>query len=63
MSASQVIISGIQQIGIGNTDVYRTWNWYRKNLGLDVPIFDEAAEAALMLPYTCLLYTSPSPRD
>ena len=52
MSASQVIISGIQQIGIGNTDVYRTWNWYRKNLGLDVPIFDEAAEAALMLPYT-----------
>ncbi len=46
------IISGIQQIGIGNTSVYDTWEWYRKNLGMDLPVFDEAAEAALMLPYT-----------
>jgi len=46
------IISGIQQIGIGNASVYDTWEWYRKNLGFDVPVFDEAAEAALMLPYT-----------
>ena len=52
MSTGHVVISGIQQIGIGNTDVYRTWAWYRKNLGLNIPIFDEAAEAALMLPYT-----------
>ena len=52
MSVDKVIISGIQQIGIGNNDVYRTWDWYRKNLSMDVPIFDEAAEAALMLPYT-----------
>jgi len=52
MSTSLPIISGIQQIGIGNTSVYDTWDWYRKNLGMDVPIFDEAAEAALMLPYT-----------
>lgn len=43
---------GIQQIGIGNTSVYDTWEWYRTNLGLNVPVFDEAAEAALMLPYT-----------
>lgn len=46
------IISGIQQIGIGNNDVYATWKWYRQNLGMNVPVFDEAAEAALMLPYT-----------
>ena len=46
------IISGIQQIGIGNNSVYDTWTWYRKNLGMDVPVFDEAAEAELMLPYT-----------
>jgi len=46
------IISGIQQVGIGNTAVYDTWHWYRKNLGMDLPVFDEAAEAELMLPYT-----------
>ncbi len=46
------IISGIQQIGIGNNSVYDTWSWYRKHLGMDVPVFDEAAEAELMLPYT-----------
>jgi catechol 2,3-dioxygenase-like lactoylglutathione lyase family enzyme len=49
---SQFLISGIQQIGLGNKSVYDTWDWYRKNLGMDLPIFDEAAEAALMLPYT-----------
>lgn len=32
--------------------MYGTWEWYRKNLGMDLPVFDEAAEAALMLPYT-----------
>jgi len=46
------IISGIQQIGLGNNSVYDTWEWYRKHLGFDLPIFDEAAEANLMLPYT-----------
>ena len=50
--SEQPIISGIQQIGIGNASVYDTWEWYRKNLGFDVPVFDEAAEASLMLPYT-----------
>lgn len=49
---TEPLISGIQQIGIGNADVYGTWNWYNKNLGMDIPVFDEAAEAALMLPYT-----------
>jgi len=46
------IISGIQQIGIGVTDVYNAWEWYRINFGFDINMFDEAAEANLMLPYT-----------
>lgn len=46
------IISGIQQIGIGNPDVYAAFKWYRQTFGADVPVFDEAATAALMLPYT-----------
>ncbi len=46
------LISGIQQIGIGVSDVYEAWAWYRKNFGFDVAMFDEAAEANLMLPYT-----------
>lgn len=46
------IISGIQQIGIGVSDVHEAWKWYRQNLGFDVPVFEEAAEAGLMLPYT-----------
>jgi catechol 2,3-dioxygenase-like lactoylglutathione lyase family enzyme len=46
------IISGIQQIGVGNNDVYGTFRWYHQHLGMDIRIFDEAAEAALMLPYT-----------
>lgn len=46
------IISGIQQLGIGVPDVHEAWAWYRKYFGMDVKIFEEAAEAALMLPYT-----------
>lgn len=46
------IISGIQQIGIGNPFVQEAWRWYREKFGMDVKIFEEAAEANLMLPYT-----------
>ncbi len=46
------IIGGIQQIGIGNPDTYALWTWYRKAFFVDIPIFDEAATAELMLPYT-----------
>ncbi|MBP7821597.1 MAG: VOC family protein [Saprospiraceae bacterium] len=46
------IISGVQQIGVGIPNVYEAWAWYRKNFGIDIPIFDEAAVAGLMLPYT-----------
>ncbi len=46
------IISGIQQLGIGVSDTYVARDWYKKHLGYDVVIFDEAAEANLMLQYT-----------
>ena len=39
-------------MGIGVTDVHQAWNWYAKNFGMDIPVFEEAATAALMLPYT-----------
>lgn len=46
------MINGIQQMGIGTTDVRKSFNWYRRNFGFDVPVFDEAAEAPLMTQYT-----------
>lgn len=48
----KAIISGIQQVGVGIPDVHEAWSWYRKAFGMDLPVFDEAAEAKLMLPYT-----------
>lgn len=49
---SEKLITGIQQIGIGIPDVHAAWKWYRYAFGMDVPIFEEAADAELMLPYT-----------
>lgn len=49
---SKPIISGIQQVGIGIPDVHAAFKWYRQNFGMDIPVFEEAAEAKLMLPYT-----------
>lgn len=46
------IIAGIQQLGIGVSDLYEARDWYKNNLGYDVVIFDEAAEAKLMIRYT-----------
>ena len=45
-------ISGIQQVGVGVQDVREAWAWYRKNLGFNVPIFDDKSEAKLMTRYT-----------
>ncbi len=45
-------IIGIQQIGIGVEDVHEAWKWYRKHFGMDIKVFEEAAVAELMLPYT-----------
>lgn len=47
-----MVISGIQQIGIGVKDLYEAWDWYRKYLGFDIKVFEEEAIAELMLPYT-----------
>lgn len=47
-----MFISGIQQVGIGVANVHEAFKWYRQHFGMDVPMFEEAAEAALMLPYT-----------
>jgi catechol 2,3-dioxygenase-like lactoylglutathione lyase family enzyme len=46
------IISGIQQIGIGVFNVNDAWKWYLEHFGMDIKIFEEAAVAGLMLPYT-----------
>ncbi len=45
-------IAGIQQIGIGVPNVHEAFKWYRQHFGMDIPVFEEAAEANLMLPYT-----------
>jgi catechol 2,3-dioxygenase-like lactoylglutathione lyase family enzyme len=47
-----MFISGIQQVGIGVSHVHDAFKWYRQHFGMGVPIFEEAAEAGLMLPYT-----------
>lgn len=46
------IISGIQQIGIGTPDEEKAFEWYRKKLGMDICVFQDAAEAKLMTDYT-----------
>ncbi len=45
-------ISGIQQVGVGVTDVKAAFEWYRKNFGFDIPVVDAPGTAELMLPYT-----------
>jgi catechol 2,3-dioxygenase-like lactoylglutathione lyase family enzyme len=46
------IICGIQQMGIGVPNVKEIWAWYRKNFGIDIKVFEDAAEAPLMIDYT-----------
>lgn len=45
-------INGIQQVGIGVKDANEAWAWYRKAFKMDVPIFQDSAEAKLMTRYT-----------
>lgn len=45
-------ICGIQQIGLGCSDIQQSWKWYRKYFKMDVPVFEDVAEAALMTQYT-----------
>jgi catechol 2,3-dioxygenase-like lactoylglutathione lyase family enzyme len=46
------VISGIQQIGIGVINVEEAWKWYISQFGMDCRVFEDEAEAKLMLPYT-----------
>ena len=46
------VISGIQQMGVGVKNLHEAWEWYRKFFGMDIRIFEDEAEARLMLPYT-----------
>jgi catechol 2,3-dioxygenase-like lactoylglutathione lyase family enzyme len=46
------LICGIQQVGVGVVDLAAELRWCRSALGIDVRIFDDEGEAALMLPYT-----------
>jgi catechol 2,3-dioxygenase-like lactoylglutathione lyase family enzyme len=46
------LISGIQQIGVGVTNVSDAFKWYNESFGMDCRIFEEEAVANLMLPYT-----------
>ena len=49
---NDVVISGIQQVGIGVANMNEAWKWYRQNFGMDIRIFEEKAEAGLMKKYT-----------
>jgi len=46
------VVSGIQQIGIGVVNLQEAWKWYIDKFGMDCRIFEDEAEAKLMLPYT-----------
>jgi catechol 2,3-dioxygenase-like lactoylglutathione lyase family enzyme len=52
MKNMKTIICGIQQMGIGVPNVAESWKWYRKFFGVNVKVFEEAAEAPLMTRYT-----------
>lgn len=45
-------VCGIQQIGVGVSDIYEAWEWYLTNFGMDCRIFEDETVAELMLPYT-----------
>jgi len=45
-------ISGIQQIGIGTTNLYASWKWYAEFFQTNVRILEDDTVAELMLPYT-----------
>lgn len=51
-NSSETIICGIQQMGIGVPNVPEIWKWYRTFFGVNVKVFEDAAEAPLMIKYT-----------
>jgi catechol 2,3-dioxygenase-like lactoylglutathione lyase family enzyme len=45
-------LSGIQQIGIGTTDIYASWKWYAEMFGTNIRILEDNTVAERMLRYT-----------
>ena len=45
-------IHGIQHLGVGVPEHAKAWKWYRKFFGLNVPFFNDEADAELMTIYT-----------
>lgn len=39
-------------MGVGVYDLREAWEWYIRAFGMDCRIFEDEAEARLMLPYT-----------
>jgi catechol 2,3-dioxygenase-like lactoylglutathione lyase family enzyme len=48
----EYLVCGIQQVGIGVLNLEEAWRWYIRQFGMDCRIFEDEAEARLMLPYT-----------
>lgn len=46
------VICGIQQVGIGVSDVIEAWKWYYDTFGYEIKIVDAEGVAERMLPYT-----------
>ena len=47
-----MVVSGIQQVGIGVADVAEAFKWYMRAFGCDIKILDDDGVAERMLPYT-----------
>ena len=47
-----IILSGIQQIGLGVANAQEAFSWYKKYFGFDIIIFKDEATASLMQQYT-----------
>ncbi len=45
-------IHGIQHLGVGVPEHGASWKWYRQFFGLDIPLFNDEADADLMKIYT-----------
>lgn len=45
-------IHSIQHLGVGVPEHASAWKWYRKFFGLDIPFFNDEADAPLMTIYT-----------
>lgn len=52
MEKDKFLISGIQQVGVGTTSVYRSWQWFAEMFGVDIKILEDDTVAERMLPYT-----------